>query len=72
MSRAPRDSDVVGTADRKPFAVIDIGSNSVRMVVYESLKRAALPVFNEKVLCGLGRGVAERGRLDPAASDLAL
>jgi exopolyphosphatase/guanosine-5'-triphosphate,3'-diphosphate pyrophosphatase len=72
MSRAPRDSDVAGIADRKPFAVIDIGSNSVRMVVYESLKRAALPVFNEKVLCGLGRGVAERGRLDPAASDLAL
>ena len=72
MSRAPRDSHMAGTADRKPFAVIDIGSNSVRMVVYESLKRAALPLFNEKVLCGLGRGVAERGRLDPAASDLAL
>jgi len=56
----------------KPFAVIDIGSNSVRMVVYESLKRAALPVFNEKVLCGLGRGVAERGKLDPETSELAL
>jgi exopolyphosphatase / guanosine-5'-triphosphate,3'-diphosphate pyrophosphatase len=72
MSQAPRDSGRAETADRKPFAVIDIGSNSVRMVVYESLKRAALPVFNEKVLCGLGRGVAENGRLDPAASEMAL
>ncbi|MDC0655178.1 Ppx/GppA family phosphatase [bacterium] len=72
MRRSPYDSQLSETDDRKPFAVIDIGSNSVRMVVYESLKRAALPVFNEKVLCGLGRGVAERGRLDTAASDLAL
>ena len=38
-----------------PVAVIDIGSNSIRLVVYDGAKRAPLPVFNEKVICGLGR-----------------
>ena len=33
-----------------PVAVIDIGSNSVRLVVYEGLTRAPTPIFNEKVL----------------------
>ena len=47
------------------IAVIDIGSNSIRLVVYDGLKRAPLPVFNEKVLCGLGRGVEKTGRLNP-------
>jgi exopolyphosphatase / guanosine-5'-triphosphate,3'-diphosphate pyrophosphatase len=46
-----------------PVAVIDIGSNSVRLVAYEGLTRAPTPVFNEKVLCGLGRGVAKTGLL---------
>lgn len=47
------------------IAVIDIGSNSIRLVVYDGLKRAPLPLFNEKVLCGLGRGVEKTGRLNP-------
>ncbi|WP_229729343.1 exopolyphosphatase [Agaricicola taiwanensis] len=46
-----------------PVAVIDIGSNSVRLVVYEALSRSPTPIFNEKVLCGLGREVATTGRL---------
>ncbi len=46
-----------------PVAVIDIGSNSIRLVVYESGERAALPVFNEKVLCGLGRDLDRTGLL---------
>jgi exopolyphosphatase / guanosine-5'-triphosphate,3'-diphosphate pyrophosphatase len=50
-----------------PVAVIDIGSNSVRLVVYERLARSATPLFNEKELCGLARGVAARGTLDPEA-----
>jgi exopolyphosphatase/guanosine-5'-triphosphate,3'-diphosphate pyrophosphatase len=44
--------------------VIDIGSNSVRLVVYERLARSPTPFFNEKVLAGLGRSVAETGNLD--------
>jgi exopolyphosphatase/guanosine-5'-triphosphate,3'-diphosphate pyrophosphatase len=43
--------------------VIDIGSNSVRLVVYERLARSPTPLFNEKTLAGLGAGVAETGRL---------
>ena len=59
------------TASR-PVAVIDIGSNSVRLVAFESLSRAPPPVFNEKVLCGLGRGLAETGRLNRDGRKLAI
>lgn len=52
---------------RQPVAVIDIGSNSVRQVVYEGLTRAPAVLFNEKVLCGLGRGLADTGKLDEKA-----
>ena len=46
-----------------PIAVIDIGSNSVRLVAYDRLSRAPVPMFNEKSLCGLGRDVAVTGLL---------
>jgi len=55
-----------------PIAIIDIGSNSVRLVVYERLCRSATPLFNEKELCGLVRGVAAGGRLDAEAIASAL
>ena len=45
------------------IGVIDIGSNSVRLVVYEALTRSPTPIFNEKTLCGLGRNVLTSGRL---------
>src|SRR3981081_4175030 len=44
-------------------AVIDIGSNSVRLVVYESMTRSLVTIFNEKALCGLGREVQTTGLL---------
>lgn len=50
---------------RNRIAVIDIGSNSIRLVVYDALSRAPVQLFNEKVLCGLGRGLGETGRLNP-------
>lgn len=46
-----------------PVAVLDIGSNSVRLVVYERLARALTPLYNEKSSCALGRGVASSGKL---------
>jgi exopolyphosphatase / guanosine-5'-triphosphate,3'-diphosphate pyrophosphatase len=46
-----------------PVAIIDIGSNSVRLVVYEGLTRSPTPIFNEKVLAGLGRNVFSSGHL---------
>jgi exopolyphosphatase / guanosine-5'-triphosphate,3'-diphosphate pyrophosphatase len=44
-------------------AVIDIGSNSVRLVVYEGSGRAPAQIFNEKVTCGLGRDLDAKGQL---------
>ncbi|MDP6388614.1 MAG: Ppx/GppA family phosphatase [Alphaproteobacteria bacterium] len=57
---------------RGPVAVIDIGSNSVRLVVYEGKRRAPLPVFNEKVLCGLARGLDSTGKLSAEGVEMAL
>ena len=53
----PAESDV---------AVIDVGSNSVRLVLYRVEGRALWTVFNEKVLAGLGRDIARTGKLSPS------
>lgn len=50
-----------GRLDRAHYGIIDIGSNSVRLVVYDQLGRAPLPRFNEKSLCRLGEGLAQTG-----------
>lgn len=55
-----------------PVAIIDIGSNSVRLVVYERLSRSPMALFNEKELAGLGRGIAGTGRLNDQAVEAAL
>ncbi|HYD32602.1 MAG TPA: Ppx/GppA family phosphatase [Azospirillaceae bacterium] len=59
-----------GRPDR--VAVIDIGSNSIRLVVYDALTRAPFPIFNEKIMCGLGRTVERTGHLNPDGVKLAL
>ncbi len=58
--------------NRHPIAVVDIGSNSVRLVIYEGLVRAPSMLFNEKVQCGLGRGIAETGNMNEDAVGNAL
>ena len=52
--------------------VIDIGSNSIRLVVFAGNGRSPMTLFNEKVLCGLGRGLDASGRLNEAGVKLAL
>jgi len=52
-------------------AVVDIGSNSMRLVVFDRLHRAPFPVFNERVFCGLGKELAETGLLNPDGVELA-
>lgn len=47
----------------RPTAVLDIGSNSVRLVVYERHARALTVLYNEKAASALGRGVAATGRI---------
>src|SRR5450432_1652736 len=53
-------------------AVIDVGSNSVRLVLYRVEGRAVWTVFNEKILAGLGRDLAVTGRLSADGVDAAL
>src|ERR1700689_4665057 len=66
-------SDAQGRLDHgPPIAVIDIGSNSVRLVVYEGLTRSPTELFNEKALCGLGREVQTTGLLAADAVQHAL
>lgn len=54
------------------IAIVDIGSNSVRLVVYDGRTRAPVPLFNEKAVCGLGLGMHQSGRLNPAGTEEAI
>ncbi|WP_310475541.1 Ppx/GppA family phosphatase [Sandarakinorhabdus sp.] len=53
-------------------AIIDIGSNSIRLVVYHGRSRVPETIFNEKVMAGLGRGIAIDGRLTKGAMEVAI
>ena len=69
MTRSEAQGRLPGIA---PVSVVDIGSNSIRLVIYEGLSRAPTVLFNEKVLCGLGKGVATTGRMDEDGVERAL
>jgi exopolyphosphatase/guanosine-5'-triphosphate,3'-diphosphate pyrophosphatase len=56
-------ADLAPSDDGRQAAVIDLGSNSVRLVIYRIEGRALWTVFNEKALAGLGRGLPQTGRL---------
>ena len=58
--------------DQALHGIIDIGSNSVRLVVYQGLTRMPATLFNEKVMAGLGRGLAQNGKLSEQSMDLAV
>lgn len=59
-------------AAERRLGVIDIGSNSLRLVIFDGLKRMPAPIFNEKVLCGLGQGVSRTGRMEEARIEAAM
>ena len=52
--------------------VVDVGSNSVRLVVFDGAARSPAYFYNEKILCGLGAGLGETGRLNPEGKRRAL
>ena len=52
--------------------VVDVGSNSVRMVVFDGAARSPAYFYNEKVMAGLGKGLVETGRLNPEGRNRAL
>ena len=54
-------------ADQPRTAIIDIGSNSIRLVVYQGPPRLPAILFNEKVMAGLGRSLAATGAIDATA-----
>jgi exopolyphosphatase/guanosine-5'-triphosphate,3'-diphosphate pyrophosphatase len=56
----------------QPLAVIDIGSNSVRLVIYEGAWRHAHALHNEKAICAIGRNMVSTGRLDQDGMEYAL
>ncbi|MEM7526442.1 MAG: Ppx/GppA family phosphatase [Pseudomonadota bacterium] len=68
---AARSFAAPGTREGR-VGVVDAGSNSVRLVVYEGASRAPAVVFNEKVMCGLGAELAETGRLSVSGRERAL
>ena len=46
-------------------AIIDLGSNSVRMLIYDNFKISPIPVFNEKAVCKLGKNLDKSKKLNP-------
>ncbi len=67
------DGEGAGTSNTESLrGVIDIGSNSVRLVVFALRGHSVTPHYNEKVMAGLGRGLGQTGRLDPDGIELAL
>ncbi|QHC34401.1 Ppx/GppA family phosphatase [Komagataeibacter xylinus] len=64
--------DVTGAGGFRRSAVIDLGSNSVRLVVFDGISRNPAPIFNEKVVLRLGRGLNATGRLNDEAVPLAM
>lgn len=61
-----------GASPASDAAVIDVGSNSVRLVLYRLEGRAIWTTYNEKVLAGLGRDLGSTGRLSMEGSEAAL
>ncbi len=45
--------------------VVDVGSNSVRLVVFDGAARSPAYFYNEKIMCALGAGLSETGKLSP-------
>ena len=61
-----------GYGDLQRVGVLDVGSNSVRLVIFDGAARSPTYFYNEKILCGLGASLAETGRLDPEGRRRAL
>lgn len=57
---------------QEPIGIVDIGSNSIRLCVYDIAHRVPVPLFNEKAICSLGQGLGGSGRLNPEGVESAL
>ncbi len=61
-----------GTVTHQHIAIVDMGSNSIRLVVYDALTRTPVAIFNEKAVCALGQGLESSGRLNPQGKAAAI
>ncbi|RAU21040.1 exopolyphosphatase [Paramagnetospirillum kuznetsovii] len=57
---------------QEPIGIVDIGSNSIRLCVYDIAQRVPVPLFNEKAVCSLGQGLGVTGRLSAEGVEAAL
>jgi len=64
--------DSASRPDGRQAAVIDVGSNSVRLVIYRIDGRALWTIYNEKVVAGLGKDLPATGRLSPDGIEAAI
>jgi len=67
VAKLERKRDAASASARR--AIIDIGSNSVRLVVYDGPRRSPFILFNEKVMAGLGAELDENGRISDVAME---
>ena len=66
------ETDRVLSHQPEHYAVVDVGSNSIRLVVYDDLSRAPFPRFNEKSLVALGDGLDKDGNFTDEIIERAL
>ena len=71
LARRPMQTNLRGAHFRR-MAIVDIGSNSIRLVVYDGPRRAPFTLFNEKVMAGLGAELGRTGKIGRAAMDRGL
>ena len=64
--------DKCKTAENSRVGVIDVGSNSVRLVVFDGAIRSPSYFYNEKVMAGLGMDLTKTGKLNPEGKERAL
>lgn len=60
-----KDRGVLSARELQRVGVVDVGSNSIRMVVFDGAARSPAYFYNEKVMAGLGQGLATTGKLNP-------
>ena len=58
--------------ENSKVSVIDIGSNSIRMLIYENFNYSRVPFFNEKAVCELGKNLDKSKKLNNKGKDYAL
>ena len=69
VQRDAQEAEVVAAGR---VGIVDIGSNTVRLVVYETHTKLPIPIFNEKVQCALAREMGKTGQLNPRGIEQAL